>query len=233
MKLSNILLILTLALVGFVFTSCQRSSDEVWDDTKSCSRHMARGIRSLGGKHGDSRAVECKEDFYTEDQGMDGTNGSFIPYEAEGYDGQMTTTQSSEAPGESGSTIPGIEAFRDPSLDPRLASIFRNVWFEYNRALIKGQENENTIQQVAAYMNQHPNTYIFVEGHCDERGPETYNLALGARRANVVREALIQQGVNGDRIFTVSYGKERPLVRENHEEAWSKNRRAEFKIYQR
>jgi peptidoglycan-associated lipoprotein len=233
MNISNVFFVLSFALAGLTMTSCQRSSDEVWGDTRSCGRHVARGMRSLGGKHGDSRSINCKEDFYSEGQPDENVGLDYIPFNEEGYEQPMNRAQSSETPGEAGSQIPSIEAFRDPSLDPRLAYIFRNVFFEYNRSLIKGPENENTIQQVAAYMNQYPNTYIFIEGHCDERGPAAFNLALGARRANVVRDALIQQGANGEHIFTVSYGKERPLVRENHEEAFSKNRRAEFKIYQR
>lgn len=82
-------------------------------------------------------------------------------------------------------------------------------------------------------MRSHPNTYVFVEGHCDERGPEAYNLSLGAKRGNAVRNLLINEGVDPDHIFTISYGKERPLVFEHHEEAWAQNRRAEFKVYNR
>lgn len=70
-----------------------------------------------------------------------------------------------------------------------------------------------------------------MEGHCDERGPEAYNLALGSRRAHAVRNMLLQQGVHPDQVFTISYGKERPLVMEHHDEGWAQNRRAEFKIY--
>lgn len=141
--------------------------------------------------------------------------------------------QPAQTPGECGSKIPGISAFKDPSMVPGMSKIFRNVYFEYNSNLIKGQQNVETVRGIARYMKQHPNLYVFVEGHCDERGPEAYNLALGSRRSNAVRNMLIQEGVSPDNIFTISYGKERPLVLENHEEAWSQNRRAEFKIYQR
>ncbi len=82
-------------------------------------------------------------------------------------------------------------------------------------------------------MRFHPNIYIFIEGHTDERGPQAYNLALGSRRANTVRNLLINEGVDPDRLFTISYGKERPVILERHEEGWAKNRRGEFKIYER
>jgi peptidoglycan-associated lipoprotein len=86
---------------------------------------------------------------------------------------------------------------------------------------------------MAAYLKQKPNTYIFVEGHCDEKGPQSYNLALGMRRANTVRNYLAEQGVNPNNIFTISYGKERPASLENSDSAHAANRRAQFKIYSR
>jgi peptidoglycan-associated lipoprotein len=98
---------------------------------------------------------------------------------------------------------------------------------------VKGDDNLQTLQNVADYMRSQPNLYVFVEGHCDERGPEAFNLALGSRRSNAVRNLLINAGVSPDNVFTISYGKERPLVLEHHEEAWGKNRRAEFKVYKR
>ncbi|MBF0294928.1 MAG: peptidoglycan-associated lipoprotein Pal [Magnetococcales bacterium] len=69
---------------------------------------------------------------------------------------------------------------------------------------------------------------VTVEGHCDERGTREYNLALGQKRADAVKQFLISQGVEPSRIRTVSYGKERPLVNGHGEAAWSKNRRADL-----
>ena len=69
-----------------------------------------------------------------------------------------------------------------------------------------------------------------IEGHCDERGTDEYNLALGERRANSTRKYLISLGIEASRISTISYGEERPLDSENSEEAWTKNRRAHFVI---
>lgn len=138
-----------------------------------------------------------------------------------------------ETPGEPGSSIPSIQAFRDPSTNPQLAGIFRPIYFDYDSSLVKGSQNLQTIHTVADFLRYHQNIVVFVEGHTDERGPQAYNLALGSRRANAIRNLLISEGINPDRLFTISYGKERPVVLERHEEGWSRNRRGEFKIYER
>ena len=238
----NIKMVISYAfLTAFLFSTsaCNRGSNEVWEDTKTAGRHVNRGIRSLGGKHGDSRAVLCREQFMPMNSCYPcGGEQEFVPLadyqnSSDLAMGDYAVPQPKETPGEYGSSLPGISAFRDPSTMPQVAGIFRTIPFDYNSNLIRGDENQNTIHRVADYMRQHPNTYVFVEGHCDERGPEAYNLALGVRRSNAVRNALIAEGVNSDNIFTISYGKERPLIMESHEEAWAQNRRAEFKIYQR
>lgn len=245
-KLSLYFLVLGL-LLGTT-TSCYRTSDQVWDDSRSAGRHMTRGLRTMGGKHGDSRAVQSREEFMAMNDGMYVDDGmyvsnqnyvcDFVPLSDQSYESQMAmaeyvSRQPRETPGDPGSTIPGIESFRDPSINSTWAAIFRNINFEYNSNLVKGQDNLDTIHAVANYMRRNPNVYVFVEGHCDERGPEAYNLALGARRSNAVRNQLLQEGVNADNIFTISYGKECPLFHDQNEESYQQNRRAEFKIYQR
>jgi peptidoglycan-associated lipoprotein len=82
-----------------------------------------------------------------------------------------------------------------------------------------------TIEAWARWMKAHEGSRVLIEGHCDERGTREYNLALGARRANAIRDYLIALGVSARRIRTVSYGKERPAVAGSNEEAWAKNRR--------
>ena len=116
---------------------------------------------------------------------------------------------------------------------PQLAGIFRPIYFEYNSSLVKGGQNLQTIHAIVDFLRYQPHFYLFIEGHTDERGPQAYNLALGSRRANAVRNLLISEGVNPDHLFTISYGKERPVILEQNEAGWAKNRRAEFKIYER
>lgn len=231
-------------LLLLVITSCSRNTDQVWDDTKTCGRHISRGIKSLAGRQVSSRQVQSKDDFFCwEEPVLYDNTAMFQESEYTSIPGcnergeiamaEIVVSQPRETPGDTNSSIPGIDAFRDPTTLGSLRNIFRNVHFEYNSNLVKGKENLEIVQAVSDYMQSYPNVYIFVEGHCDERGAEAYNLALGSRRSNAVRNALVQAGVNGDHIFTISYGVERPLVLESNEEAWSKNRRVEFKIYQR
>jgi peptidoglycan-associated lipoprotein len=242
MKLAPYCLLLNIFLISLSFTSCRRTSDDVWEDTKTAGRHIGRGVKSLGGKHGDSRQVYSPDEFYTMGKPSNSANiyanEDFIPLQDQPHDAELAMAESvsqqpRENPGDPGSTIPNIQFFKDPSTIQGLSGIFQSIKFDYNSNLIKGQENMTILRKVVDYLQRNPNTYVFIEGHTDERGAEAYNLALGSRRANAVRNALIAEGASPDNIFTISYGKERPAVMESHEEAWAQNRRAEFKIYQR
>lgn len=223
-------------ILAGVFFSCQRSADDVWNDTKTAGRHVSRGAQSLGGKGGDSRQVRSPEEFAADDA----TNHSALPDDFIAFSDEVAqfktgssdiVRQPRETPGDAGSSIPGIEAFSDPQSDPQLAHIFENLHFEYNSSLIKSNENIATIQKIADYMKSHPSCYLLIEGHCDSRGPAAYNFALGANRANSVRNALAEDGISPDKLFTISYGKERPLFSEEGEEYFRLNRRAQFKIW--
>ncbi len=82
----------------------------------------------------------------------------------------------------------------------------------------------------ASWLKEHPEIFIKIVGHCDERGTEDYNLALGDRRANAAKDYLVSFGIESSRIKSISYGEERPVCKENNELCWSQNRRAEFLI---
>ena len=86
------------------------------------------------------------------------------------------------------------------------------------------------LEKNATWMKNNPNAKVQIEGHCDERGTNEYNIALGERRANSAKKYLIKLGVQEDRLSTVSYGEERPLDPGHNEEAWAKNRRDHFAI---
>lgn len=107
---------------------------------------------------------------------------------------------------------------------------FENVLFEYDRAQIGPQERDK-IEAVADYLKRNPGTAVIIEGHCDERGSREYNMALGERRALAVRAYMIGLGIDGSRIQTVSYGKEKPLAFGHDEASWRLNRRAEFILF--
>ena len=88
------------------------------------------------------------------------------------------------------------------------------------------EDNDKAIlSRQAAWLAKYPSVRVTVEGHCDERGTREYNLALGARRANAVKEFLVSQGVSTARVETVSYGKERPICTQSDEACWAQNRR--------
>ncbi|MDF2549445.1 MAG: pal [Chlamydiales bacterium] len=239
MKLSASLIQLNLAFLLLFSASCRRSSEEVWDDTKTASHYMGKGFRSLGGKHGDSKQIQSREEFEQSDEaGAIARESDFIPLQdLEGQPLPATESalfrQSRLSPGDPTSPIPGIESFSDPLSDVDLSRVFRRIHFAYNRSLIEGGEAMEICKGIARYLKTHTDLYLFIEGHCDERGPQAYNLALGLKRANAIRHFLIEQGINPDRLFVISYGKERPLRLEKTEDAYALNRRAQFRIFKR
>ena len=91
-------------------------------------------------------------------------------------------------------------------------------------------EAQQQLQGLAEHLKKTANAVVQVEGHCDERGSIEYNLALGERRAQSVKNYLTQVGVDGARLSTISYGEEKPAVEGHTEAAWTKNRRAEFTL---
>lgn len=98
------------------------------------------------------------------------------------------------------------------------------IFFEFDKYNLKAGAR-GTLEKQAAWLNKWPAVTITVEGHCDERGTREYNLALGERRANSVKDYLVALGVNPSRIKTISYGKERPVALGSNESAWAQNRR--------
>jgi peptidoglycan-associated lipoprotein len=98
------------------------------------------------------------------------------------------------------------------------------VHFDYDAYAVT-DEGRATLQRQAAWLAKYPSVRITVEGHCDERGTREYNLALGARRANSVKEYLVSLGVSAGRLDTISYGKERPICTESDESCYAQNRR--------
>ena len=218
-----------LLLCGLGLSSCHRSSCEVWEDTKTAGRYVGRGIGSLFGKHGGSEDLA----YLYEAQGHD----SFLPMHQGGggqYEDGSVAWQEYES-----SPVPTARSLATPSADKfsephgYLQSLFRNVHFETDTYTIKGSENTELLKSIAKHLSQHPETYVYVEGHADERGAAAYNLALGARRANAIRTFLIQNGASPEQLMTVSYGKERPVVMGHDETSWHQNRRGQFKVYER
>jgi peptidoglycan-associated lipoprotein len=121
---------------------------------------------------------------------------------------------------------PTIE-FVDPSAEDR--AVLKPIYFEYDKSNIR-PEYQPVLEGISKWLVNKDGSQLLIEGHCDERGTDEYNLALGERRALAVRRYLIALGISSDRVHTISYGEEKPAVPGSDEAAWSKNRRAEFKV---
>lgn len=105
----------------------------------------------------------------------------------------------------------------------------QNILFDYDSAELSGQAKV-LLREKAAWLQANPSDTVMIEGHCDERGTTVYNLALGERRAHAARKYLVDLGVSGHRLGTVSYGEEKPLDPAPAEAAYRINRRAQFVI---
>jgi peptidoglycan-associated lipoprotein len=103
----------------------------------------------------------------------------------------------------------------------------KDIYFDYDKSDIR-DDARSTLQADAASLQDRSGIRFTIEGHCDERGSEKYNLALGDKRANSTKQFLVSLGVAGDRVDTVSYGEERPICTDHNEDCWQRNRRAHF-----
>ncbi len=142
-----------------------------------------------------------------------------------GTSGTGTTTQSTTS-GTDSQTIPGPGAGTQEELTVEVGD---RVFFDFDKYNIRADQR-GTVEALAAWLDTNPSVTLSIEGHCDERGTREYNLALGERRANSVRDYLVALGINPGRLSTVSYGEERPAVLGSNESAWAQNRRGVFVV---
>jgi peptidoglycan-associated lipoprotein len=113
------------------------------------------------------------------------------------------------------------------SMDELFGQNVQTIYFDFDKSEIR-PDQVSRLESNASWLKQHRGLKFTIEGDCDDRGSEEYNLALGDRRANRVKEFLIKEGVDASSIKTVSYGEEHPVCREGTEECYQKNRRAAF-----
>ena len=114
-----------------------------------------------------------------------------------------------------------------PTDDELFLREVRDAYFDYDKADIR-PDARAALSKTADFLKNYPRFKVVIEGHCDERGSTEYNLALGVRRANAVKEYIVSLGVSADRISTVSFGKEKPFCMESTEACWQQNRRGHF-----
>ncbi len=122
------------------------------------------------------------------------------------------------------------EIFLQKSFDEMNAEApLEMIHFDFDKYFIR-DDAKPALETNAEWLKQFESIHILIEGHCDERGTEEYNLALGEKRAKSTLDYLVSLGISADRIKIISYGKSQPIDPEHNEDAWQKNRRAQFKI---
>lgn len=123
---------------------------------------------------------------------------------------------------------PALKAVPQISDEQLFARNVKDIFFNYDNADIRNDEQAK-LDADARFLAAHPDWQLLIEGHCDERGSEDYNMALGQNRAKDVQDGLVRQGISSDRIKLISYGKERPFcTTAENDSCWSQNRRAHF-----
>ncbi len=203
------------ALCTLLTTSCQKKSGNIWDDNQT------------GAKYKQENATAA---LWDSSKNGGPADEDFVPLNDDDLRNQFADIAVGSHGRELGDKgMPSADQFDAPRGE--LASIFSPVFFNTDEHTITSKEHLNAIHRAAAYLKTHPNTYVIVEGHCDERGPEAYNLALGSKRASQVRSLLIKQGAKPDQIHTVSLGKEHPFAMGHTPDAWTQNRRAHFRVH--
>ena len=116
-----------------------------------------------------------------------------------------------------------------PSISDLFAQNVKDIYFDYDKYDIRSSDQQ-IAEANAKFFAAHPDLKIVIEGHCDERGSEEYNLALGDNRANATKALLDKLGIGADRLKVISYGKEKPFCNENSDSCYQMNRRAHFAI---
>ena len=156
----------------------------------------------------------------TADSSGSGSSGDF---------NTATTTSEDEATKTVDTTTSDFSGVIGGTQEDLVVSVGDRVFFGYDSAELDADAQE-LLQAQAAWLKQYNKTTITIEGHCDERGTREYNLALGEKRAQSVKNYLISLGISSDRVSTISYGKERPAVVGSNDDAWGQNRRSVTKV---
>jgi len=141
-------------------------------------------------------------------------------------------TPSPSAPSSGGAAAPAAAPAQTPRPSPKefvAVAALKEVYFDFDKYDIR-PEDAKTLDANAAWLKSNADNLVLIEGHCDERGTNEYNLALGERRAKATMNYLVSQGIQANRITIISYGEERPVCNEKTEACWAKNRRANFLV---
>lgn len=205
MKFSRIILSLGLmGVLGLAMTGCDNTVPVEMGKIHAPVDGDPRG----GGQQGDYNLQVDGSEFGGRGgrDGRGGANSGGVPGDWEDGANKLGPRSGEFSP------VPGL------NFDP--------IYFEYDRSDLRASEM-NKLQRVADFLRSRPELGLIIEGHCDDRGSEEYNRALGERRAISLRNQLVKMGVPDENMKTISYGKDRPAVQGTSAEARSKNRRGE------
>ncbi len=221
--------------MSMLFSSCSHSSGSAWEDTKTLGRYIQRGSKLLFKKNPDSKLLHARDELTgpIEEDFIPLNQQELLAIDASNLSSEEPSLEkvSLETPLAEETKAPTIDSFKKPSNS--LASIFKTVHFNTDDYVLRDNTSLSVIDSISNYMKKNKEIYVFILGHCDERGSEAYNLSLGTKRASYVRNLLVKKGADAAHIFTISFGKEIPVDASHNKEAWAKNRRAEFKIYEK
>ena len=150
---------------------------------------------------------------------------STTPKDTADSSGSGSTSTSSDVSSSAESETTESASIEPGSQEDLIVNVGDRVFFNYDSSELDTDAQE-LLQDQVAWLKQYSDVSIIVEGHCDERGTREYNLALGEKRAQSVKNYLISLGISSDRVSTISYGKERPAVVGSNDGAWAQNRRS-------
>ncbi len=202
MKCSTMMAILCCGALAFAVTGCR------YDDADSDSLADSQAaVSDVATTDGDS--MNAGKDIETENAG--------------GADANAEEASLSD--------VTGVPFDQDPNYARCTDVDFAPVYFGFDASQLAPTEMAK-IEAVAQHLQAQPNRVVIIEGNCDERGSNEYNLSLGELRAIAIRDYLVSLGIDAQRVQTKSYGEEKPAVAGQGEGAWSKNRRGEFAIFQ-
>ena len=207
---------------------------EVLGGTASVGSPMSQSGDSRSGGRGDAGrgfGIDGESDsgFLSEENvGESARSGGFSSGGSDGSALGGGRFQSDAEPFLGGSGSGGMdEARRDQ--DFKSTDNLKDIYFRFDQYDLDDQSRDK-LRQNARYLQANSGAMIEIQGHCDERGTNNYNLALGERRAHSTKMYLVQQGVSARRIHVISYGEERPFCFDSNDACWLKNRRAHFRI---
>ena len=205
-------------------------------DTASVGSQMSQSGDSRSGGRGDAgRGFGINEEsgsgFLSEENvGESARSGGFSPGGSDGSDGSALgggRFQSDAEPFLGGSGSGGMDEARRQ--DFKSTDNLKDIYFRFDQYDLDDQSRDK-LRQNARYLQANSGAMIEIQGHCDERGTNNYNIALGERRAHSTKMYLVSQGVSARRIHVISYGEERPFCFDSNDACWLKNRRAHFRI---